>query len=110
MPATVHLGQLGPVVQIMSPVQKPDDPFGINLQGRHFLPEPSNAGLVGPDELRSGQLGNQCQHQLAFLLLDRPDGSRRFAGPAPSPRLTLGPSHGGMGDGIGSAEGHGRPA
>jgi hypothetical protein len=63
-------------------IEQVDDPVGIQIEGRHFLPEPLCADLIGPSELGLRQLTGEQKDQLALFLF----GEAKGGPPAPSGR------------------------
>jgi hypothetical protein len=65
--AAIHRLQFGAVVVVADAVHQGGDPLGIELQGRHLLPQPPAALPVGAHELGVHQLAGEQEHQLLLL-------------------------------------------
>lgn len=55
------------IAVITDAVEQGRDPFRIDLEGRHLLPEPLAALPVGQQELGLGQVAGEQEHQLLLL-------------------------------------------
>jgi len=76
-------------------VEQVDDPVRIQIQGRHLLPKPLGAVLVGPQKLGLHQLAGEPKDQLALLERSKAEGAHlTVPGPAPPPGARAGPGAG----------------
>jgi hypothetical protein len=55
-------------------IEEMDDPVWFQIQGRHLLPEPLGAVLVGPSELGLRQLTGEEENQLTLFQLGKAPG------------------------------------
>jgi hypothetical protein len=55
-------------------VKQVDDPVRIQIEGRHLLPEPLGAALVGSNKLGLRQLTGEPEGQLTLLLFSKARG------------------------------------
>jgi hypothetical protein len=76
-PLLIQRRQFCPIARVLTAIEQPGDPVGIDPQGLDLLPDPPAEGRLGLIELGSGQLAHQQEHQL--LLLQLGEGAGRHA-------------------------------
>jgi hypothetical protein len=73
-------------------IEQVNDPVRIQIQGRHLLPKPLGAVLVGPDELGLRQLTGEEEDQLTLFDLGKAPG-RPPTAPGPERSRAAGGRH-----------------
>jgi hypothetical protein len=70
-PLVIQHAQSSPVIHILAAIQQGRDPLRIDLQGGHFLPQPSGHRPMAKFKLGRRQLAHEQKHQLLFLALSK---------------------------------------